>query len=279
MYKRQSLGGASRIRVEEYKRPTFEVEIADPAAPLRLNREAELSGDVRYYFGLPVVTGSVAWRVTREPVYPRWWYWWYPSPPSGSQVVAAGETSLDEEGRFRIRFAPAADERLAARGVTYRYRLGVDVTDEGGETRSAERAFRLGFVSVEARITRDRGFMDAEEPAVLRVQRADLDGTPRPGPGRWRLVQLEQPGETLTPADQPLPQPPEGQEGHRTAGDGLRPRWEPSYDPEAVMASWAEGREIDSGQVAHGEDGAAEIGLRGLAAVSYTHLRAHETRR
>ena len=42
--------------MEEYKRPTFEVEVADPEAPLRLNREAVLSGDVRYYFGLPVVT-------------------------------------------------------------------------------------------------------------------------------------------------------------------------------------------------------------------------------
>ena len=35
----------------------------------------DLVGTARYYFGLPVVTGQVNWRVTREPVYPRWWWW------------------------------------------------------------------------------------------------------------------------------------------------------------------------------------------------------------
>jgi uncharacterized protein YfaS (alpha-2-macroglobulin family) len=264
-----SYGGQSWLRVEEYKRPTFEVEIADPEIPLRLNREAELAGDVRYYFGLPVVTGSVKWRVTREPVYPRWWYWWYPSPSTQSQVVAAGETALDEEGRFHFNFTPAADERLAERGVTYRYRVGVDVTDEGGETRSAERSFRLGFVSVEARIVADLGFLTADDSSVMRVFRTDLDGVPRAGGGRWRLVELLQPEEALTPADQPRPEAPDGDDGYKTEGDGLRPRWETHYDPEAFLAMWSEGREIADGDVAHGEDGATELELPGLRPGAY----------
>jgi len=266
---RTSYGGQSWLRVEEYKRPTFEVEVADPEAPLRLNREAALSGDVRYYFGLPVVTGSVEWRVTREPVYPRWWYWWYPSPSTRAQVVAAGETTLDDEGRFHLGFTPSADERLAKQGVTYRYRLGVDVTDEGGETRSAERVFRLGFVSVEARIVADLGFLTARHAAAVRVLRTDLDGVPRAGSGVWRLVQLEQPEETLTPADQPRPSPPEGREGFQTPGDHLRSRWDPGYDPEAVLATWSGEREIAAGEIPHGEDGSAEIALPGLAAGAY----------
>ena len=234
-YLRTSFGGQSWLRVEEYKRPTFEVEVADPEVPLRLNQPAALSGDVRYYFGLPVVTGSVNWRVIREPVYPRWWYWWYPSPSTQAQVVAAGETTLDDEGRFHVVFTPSADERLAKRGVTYRYRLGVDVTDEGGETRSAERVFRLGFVSVEARIVADLGFLTARSDAVVRVLRTDLDGVPRAGGGEWRLVQLEQPEETLTPADQPRPSPPEGNKGLSDSGRSppspMGPRLRPGGGP------------------------------------------------
>jgi uncharacterized protein YfaS (alpha-2-macroglobulin family) len=266
---RTSSGGQSWLRVEEYKRPTFEVEIADPESPLRLNREAQLSGDVSYYFGLPVVTGDVRWRVTREPVYPRWWYWWYRSPSMRSQVVAAGETDLDDEGRFRFEFTPAADERLAVRGVTYRYRVGVEVTDEGGETRSAERSFRLGFVSVEVRIVSDLGFLTQKKNAPVRFIRTDLDGVPRAGDGSWRLVRLDQPDETLTPADQPRSLPSDDDEGYRTEGDRLRPRWDPGYDPEAVLASWPEGREIASGKVTHGDDGSAELELPGLAAGAY----------
>src|SRR5262249_28908970 len=60
-----SMGGAAAVRVEEYKRPTFEVAMKDPASPLRLNRPATLRGEVRYYFGLPVVNGEARWRVTR----------------------------------------------------------------------------------------------------------------------------------------------------------------------------------------------------------------------
>ena len=266
---RTSDGGLSRLRVEEYKRPTFEVEIADPEHPLRLNREAVLSGSVRYYFGLPVVTGSVSWRVTREPLYPRWWYWWNPSPSAQRQVVAAGETTLDEDGNFRVSFVPAADERKAKRGVTYRYRFAVDATDEGGETRSAERSFRLGFVSVEARIISDLGFLTGGESAQVRVLRTDLDGVPRAGDGRWRLVELDQPEETLTPADQPRLLPDNDGDVYRTEGDLLRPRWDPGYDPDAILASWPEGRQVAVGEVSHSEDGSAEVKLPGLAPGAY----------
>ncbi len=215
---RTSFGGQNWFRVEEYKRPTFSVEISEPEVSLRLNREAELTGEVSYYFGLPVVSGDVKWSVTREPVYPRWWSWWYPRASGQRQVVAAGESGLDDEGRFRVQFIPEADEREAGQGVTYRYRLGVDVTDEGGETRSAERVFRLGFVAVEARIIDDLGFRAAKEDSTVRVLRTDLDGTPRAGTGSWRLLRLDQPSETLTPADQPLPLVPGGHPGLRTPG-------------------------------------------------------------
>jgi len=264
-----SLGGQSWVRVEEYKRPTFEATIADPEKPLRLNREAALSGNVSYYFGLPVVNGSVKWRVTREPIYPRWWYWWYPSPSTSTQVVAAGATSLDDEGRFDLRFTPSADERSAERGVTYRYRLAVDVTDEGGETRSAERVYRLGFVSVEARIDDPFGFHTSKRSATIRVLRTDLDGTPRSGGGSWRLLRLEQPPETLTPAEQPLPEPPDGDDAYRTPGDGLRARWNPGYDPDSVLATWQTGETVAAGKLAHGDDGAAELELPGLSAGAY----------
>ena len=144
--------GAAAVRVEEYKRPTFEVAIKDPEKPLRLNRPAALKGEARYYFGLPVTGGEAVWQIKREPVYPRWWWW--DTGGGRSQTVAGGRARIDADGAFAVAFTPRADEKKdgAASGVTYRYSLSVDVTDEGGETRSAERSFRLGFVSVEARI-------------------------------------------------------------------------------------------------------------------------------
>ena len=269
---RSSQGGTSSVRVEEYKRPTFEVTITDPTSPLRLNQPATLTGEVRYYFGLPVVSGEVAWRVVREPVYPRWgWYFWRPPSPGGAQTVAAGDANLDAEGRFEITFTPAADERQSNH-VTYRYRLSADVTDEGGETRSASRAFRLGFVAVEAFIDSEVGLHREGTPVSLTVRRADLDGVPRAGAGTWRLVTLKQPEQTLLPADQPLPKRPDDEEAadsYSTPGDDLRPRWEAQYSPDRAMALWDDGEEIESGNVEHGDGGEAEISLSGLAPGAY----------
>ncbi len=99
-----------------------------------------------------------------------------------SQTVATGSAALDADGRFRIDFTPEADERKP-KEVTYRYSVTADVTDDGGETRSVTRAYRLGFVSVEATVQTDTAFLREGEQAELVVRRADLDGAPRAGDG------------------------------------------------------------------------------------------------
>ncbi len=265
-----SAGGSAAIRVEEYKRPTFRVEIPAPEEPLRLNREARLTGEARYYFGLPVAEGKVSWRVERVPVWPRWFWWWYPPRPSNPEVVAAGETEVDGDGRFTVRFTPAADEREAATGVSYRFRLTAEVTDPGGETRSAERSFRLGFVTVEAAIEAAEGFLRPGSPARFTVHRSTLDGRPAPGNGRWRLVRLDQPRRTLLPADIPFPSPPDEPEGtYHTEGDRLRPRWQTDLPPERILASWDEGETVRSGRLEHDEGGTARIELAGLEPGAY----------
>jgi hypothetical protein len=202
---RSSLSGAASIRVEEYKRPTFEVSLSAPPEPLRLNRKATLQGEARYYFGLPVASGEVRWRLVREPVYPWWWWhrgWWTPPSADRAQTIATGTAQLDAEGRFRLQFTPEADES-AGKEVTYRYSASVDVTDDGGETRAASRAFRLGLIAVEASISPPAAFLRAGEPADVQVQRSDLDGVGRAGKATWRLVSLRQPERALLPAEQP----------------------------------------------------------------------------
>jgi len=267
--------GEAYVRVEEYKRPTFEVALKDPAAALRLNRPATFTGEAKYYFGLPVVSGSIKWRVTMEPEYPWWWEWggWHRGRPGRARTVAAGEAALGADGTFKITFTPEADERETggAKDVTYRYRVSADLTDEGGETRSASKSFRLGLVSVEASINIDSGFLMERVPAEVTITRTDLNGTPRPGGGSWRLVTLKQPDKTLMAADQPVTVPPgDGKsEPFRTAGDLLRPRWSRDYSYVNTIRTWPEGREIAHGEVAHQADPGSAVRLPGLAAGIY----------
>lgn len=261
-----SLGGFAAIKVEEYKRPTFQVTVADPEESLRLNRPARLAGEARYYFGLPVSSGQVDWRVTRQPVFPTWW--WFSPPGSGSsQVVASGSATLRPDGTFEITFTPEADEPSDdERGISYRYQLDAEVTDEGGETRSARRAFRLGFVAVEARVESAEEFHAAGAPVSLRIQRQDLDGLPRAGTASYRLLALEMPSLTLLPAEQPkLPNSPDTRARQfETPGDRLRPRWDPGYDPDKIYKLWPDGKEITRGTLEHDQGGAATLELTDL---------------
>lgn len=264
-----SWGGQSSIRVEEYKRPTFEVSIREPDSPLRLNRAARLEGEAGYYFGLPVVEGAVAWRVERVPVYPRWWWHWRPVA-AAPEVVASGEASTDGEGRFAIEFLPEADERLAEKGgVSYSFRLRADIVDDGGETRSGERSFRLGFVAVDAAIDSDVGFFLAGEPVDLRVRRSDLDGSPRAGGGSWTLYPLEQPTAALLPADQPVVDRQRAEDPFEIPGDRLRPRWDTGYDPERILRLWKPGRRAAFGEVEHDQEGVAAVSLGALKPGAY----------
>ncbi len=265
-----SLGGSATILVEAYKRPTFKVTILPPSSPLRLNRQALLRGEARYYFGLPVSSGNVRWRVERVPLWPRWWSSWYPVPRSVPNVIAAGTASLDRNGRFTVSFTPAADERLAASGVTYRFRLVADVTAEGGETRTAGKSFRLGFVSVRASFSGLPGFLVAGSNVTVTVERTDLDGHPAPGTGRWRLVRLHQPGHTPLPADVPLKVPLDEAPGtFHTPGDLVRPRWDTALSSAQIMTGWPNGATVANGTVRHDAKGRATFTLPRLEPGAY----------
>ena len=255
----RALGSSAGVKVEEYKRPTFKVELDDPAHPARLNRETLLTGRAAYYFGLPVSEGEVRWRVTREPVYSPYFFYRV-APTVESRVVAAGESRLDSKGRFEVRFTPEADERLSQeqrRAVHYRYRLEAEVTEGGGETRKADKSLKIGFVAVDARIDTEKAFFVHGEPIVLEARRSHLDGTPYPGQGSWSLVRLIQPDEVPMPAD--LPAEPDPLVANGTQGDSLRPRWQTHYSAEQVLARWPAGNEVASGPLEHGADGMAVI--------------------
>ena len=261
-----SFSGNASVQVEEYKRPTFEVTWSDPAAPLRLNQPAVLSGTARYYFGLPVSSGRVRWRVKRLPQYPPWWWWGRFAPHVGEQIVAQGESPLKEDGTFEARFTPAASEESGrdARQITYRYEAAADVTDEGGETRSTERAFRLGFVSVEAAVRMDAGFFREGVGGSVVITRSDLDGSPRAGRGSWRLTAIVEPEKTLLPAEMPPQRPVEDR--FATPGDRLRPRWDTNIALEATLRGWPDGAEKARGDLTHDARGEAPVALPALAA-------------
>ncbi len=228
--------GQASIGVEEYKRPTFEVTLAAPTAEARLNRPVELVGEARYYFGLPVSAGRVAWRVVREPMFEWGWrrFWAPPAPP---RTIASGSATPDAEGKFAVRFTPAADERNVEGCGCFRFTVEAEVTDDGGETRSGTRTLALGRVGVQLSLPEAAFLVTAASPRRWDVRRADLDDTPRPGASTWRIAELEQPAQAPLPADLPERIEP-ARERFATPGDRQRPRWAGAPPSEQILADW-----------------------------------------
>ncbi len=70
------------FRVEEYKKPEFEVKVDSPTEPVKLGDKIPVTIDARYYFGAPVANATVKYKVTRTPHSAQWyptgrWDWFY----------------------------------------------------------------------------------------------------------------------------------------------------------------------------------------------------------
>lgn len=75
-------GGGGQFRVEEYKKPEFEVEVEAPKEPVRLGEKVTATIKAKYYFGAPVTKARVKYKVMRSSYSSRWypagaWDWFY----------------------------------------------------------------------------------------------------------------------------------------------------------------------------------------------------------
>lgn len=141
------------FRVEEYKRPKFEVTFDTLRETVRLNDEVVIRGLARDYAG-SVVSGAAAnYRVERVAFRP-WWYGYkrgYWPFQEASQMLVMGATFTKEDGSIEIPFqakaTPGADPDLM-----YRFEITVGVTDVTGEFHEVTKSIVLNRQGYEVNI-------------------------------------------------------------------------------------------------------------------------------
>lgn len=148
------LDGSTSIRVEEYKRPKFKVELNPPQEEGRLDEEIELQGQAMAYSGAAIDGANVSYRVTREVSnYSSLWGAGYYYGSSNTVEIAHGLVSTDTEGKFSLRFIARPDRSIPkSNQPTFIYKVSVDVTDGTGETRSKSLSIQVGYVSMSLNI-------------------------------------------------------------------------------------------------------------------------------
>lgn len=150
--------GSVSIRVEEYKRPTFEVKTKPIKQSFKLGQTVTLLAEAKTFSGAVVDGADVRYRVTRQ-LRPRW-DWWYTSRNGDSRIgfpgrtnqteIANGLAQTDAQGNVSLTFTAIPDqEQSRANNPIFDFQVIIDVTDKAGETRSTVQTLRIGYSALQ----------------------------------------------------------------------------------------------------------------------------------
>ncbi len=165
---RTSPQGDGTFRVEEYKKPEYEVTVDAPDKPVELGETITATIRANYYFGAPVTEARVHYKVQRTSETTNWYprgdwdwlygngYWWFgcdcawypgwsrwgisrPIPiwwghrPEPPELVLENEVSIGPDGTVEIEIDTALAKELHG-DVDHRYQITAEVVDQSRRT-------------------------------------------------------------------------------------------------------------------------------------------------
>ncbi|MBR0457661.1 MAG: hypothetical protein IJJ26_00350, partial [Victivallales bacterium] len=221
------------FRVEEYKKPEFEVLVEGPSEPVSLGDTLEFQVKAKYYFGSPVAGATAHICVLREEVYRNWWpigpwdwfygngYWWETKarawlpgwerwgcvripgghPWTRPEVVFDQDITLDENGQFRLPVETAAALKNR-KNCDHRYTITAEVRDLSRRTIVGTGSAIAARDPFHVYAWTNGGYCRIGESAILSAQARSVDGKPVRGTAKVRLLQMDYSGETV--AEKPV---------------------------------------------------------------------------
>ncbi|MCS7018979.1 MAG: alpha-2-macroglobulin family protein [Cytophagales bacterium] len=190
-----ALGNAYYFRVEDYKRPKFEVKMDAVAKAVRLGDEVEATGFAQAYSGAAVDRAKVNYRVVRKPYnrFRPWWWYWYQQDETPTEI-AKGTLQTDAAGKFSIKF-PALPDNATARNLQplFDFEISVDVTDINGETQSTTKNIFIGYnaISLNADISEKIALEKGSEKVKISALNAEQQNVATQGTAK--LIKLKAP--------------------------------------------------------------------------------------
>ncbi len=135
--------GGQPIRVEEYKRPTFEVTFPKVNEKYTWGDTVVVKASAKTYAGVPVQGAKVSYTVTRKSQ--RWWWRSF----SADQVVFNGEGTTRDDGTFDVEIPLEASltndmNDFLRQARFFNFEVSATVTDQSGESHEGQMSLPLG---------------------------------------------------------------------------------------------------------------------------------------
>ncbi len=216
--------GGTSFRVEEYKKPEFEVKVEAPDEPIMLGEKVTAKVQAKYYFGAPVTNAKVKYKVLRSNYsanwYPMglwdwfygpgyWWFaydyvwypgwrdwgmsrphwWWWPASYTPPEVVADAEGKIGPDGTLEIEIDTALAKEIHG-NQDHRYEVTVEVTDESRRTIVGQGSVLVARKPFKVYSWVDRGHYRTGDVVQASFSAQTLDSKPVKGKGKLNLYRV-----------------------------------------------------------------------------------------
>lgn len=127
--------GSIFIKVEEYKRPTFEIEFDEITEVYKLNQNIKIEGTVKALAGFGLDNVNIKYRVVSRQTYPYLPWFWRLNAEYNEQQITHGNGKTGKNGRFEIEFKLHADANPNNNlPPIYQFEISIEATSANGET-------------------------------------------------------------------------------------------------------------------------------------------------
>ncbi|MBO5507693.1 MAG: alpha-2-macroglobulin, partial [Bacteroides sp.] len=173
------------FKVEEYKRPTFDVTFEPVKVEYQAGDSIEVVGMAKTFAGAPVQHARVHYSISRSYA----WFWRF---MGRSSARWEGEAMTDAEGKFSVpvHFEIDSDRRESPLWY-YTYHIQADVTDGAGETQQANLSLPLGSTSMVLNMDNLPDNWVKEKKLEIKLTAMNLSGEPVDTPVTYQVVEME----------------------------------------------------------------------------------------
>jgi uncharacterized protein YfaS (alpha-2-macroglobulin family) len=216
--------GGGSFRVEEYKKPEFEVKVEAPKEPVRLGDKVSATIEAKYYFGAPVVNAKVKYKVLRTsysstwyprgawdwfygpgywwfaadyPWYPRWAEWgcrrpfpfWWGTRSEQPEVVLENEVPIGPDGIVKVAIDTLPAKELHG-NQDHQYAITAEVVDESRRTIVGTGNVLVARKPFQVFAWVDRGYYQTGDTVKASFRAQTLDHKPVAGHGELTLFRI-----------------------------------------------------------------------------------------
>lgn len=174
------------FKVEEYKRPTFDVTFEPVKVEYQVGDSIEVVGMAKTFAGAPVQNARVHYNISRSYA----WVWRFMGRGSARWE---GEAMTDADGKFSVpvHFEIDSDRRESPLWY-YMYNIQADVTDGAGETQQANLSLPLGSTSMVLNMDNLPDNLVKEKKLEIKLTAMNLSGEPVDTPVTYQVVEMEE---------------------------------------------------------------------------------------